>query len=168
MVSSPSLPPAAFPTAARYPPACTLINSNKYANLTKIDFFLVSPPRPSPSFFLERFHRRGPSLVSISEDEDGYLDRGGYSYDGAEYASQPVAVTAAATAAVTGEDTSGRPPVHPGRPTAQLGHRRQRCELFLLLVVTEEGVTHSSLLCVSLRVAAVMLLCNLVASYPST
>lgn len=26
-----------------------------------------------------RFHRKGPSLMSISEDEDGYIDRGGYS-----------------------------------------------------------------------------------------
>lgn len=44
----------------------------------------------------QRFHRRGPSLVSIAEDEDGYINRGGYSYDDGEYPSQRVASAAVA------------------------------------------------------------------------
>eukprot|EP00752_Nemacystus_decipiens_P014993 g13350.t1 len=69
---------------------------------------------PSGSGQRGLFHRRGQSLLSIAEDEDGYLDRGGYSYDGAQYPSHPVIPR--------GSHDSGRPPVHPG-------HRRQRSSM---------------------------------------
>lgn len=69
---------------------------------------------------LRRFHRKGQSLLSIREDEDGYLDRGGYSYDGAQYPTQPVGA---------GSGDSDRPPVHPG-------HRRERCKLLSLLLLS--------------------------------